>query len=120
MIRYNSGTLGISHCSFLFLPYNIRYTLEGNFSPKGRRINVIECTIMNVAETYGREGRRFARRRRSLAAQLRPGDFNLTADGRLLVVKSQPSNPLSAVYGDLFVEIGPGPLHFTGEIEIRS
>jgi hypothetical protein len=48
---------------------------------------------------------------------LRPGDFNLTAAGQLLVVKETTVKSSLGVYGDLFVEIGPGPLHFTGEIE---
>ena len=113
-----SGTLGISHCSFLFLPNNIRYTLEGNFRPEGERINVIDCTIMNVAEDVraGREGALHVGGDLSLR-NLRPGDFNLTADGRLLVVKESTEQSSLGVYGDLFVEIGPGPLHFTGEIE---
>ncbi len=113
-----SGTIGISHCSFLFLPNNIRYTLEGAFRPDGERINVVDCTVKNVPEDVraGREGVMRLGGDFSLR-DLRPGDFNLTADGRLLVVKETTEKSSLGVSGNLFVEIGPGPLHFTGEIE---
>jgi hypothetical protein len=113
-----AGTLGISHCSFLFLPNNIRYTLEGTFKPERERITVLSCTVKNVPEDVraGREGVVHLGGDFSLR-DLRPGDFNLTGDGRLLVVKETTEKSSLAVYGDLFVEIGPGPLHFTGEIE---
>ncbi|HTO94959.1 MAG TPA: hypothetical protein VMM80_11285, partial [Bacteroidota bacterium] len=113
-----AGTLGIAKCSFLFLPNNIRYTLEGTFAPEGERIRVVDCVIRNVPEDLraGREGVVHLGGDFSLR-NLRPGDFNLTADGRLLVVKESTEKSSLAVYGDLFVEIGPGPLHFTGEIE---
>jgi len=113
-----AGTLGIAKCSFLFLPNNIRYTLEGTFTPEGERIRVVDCIIRNVPEDVraGREGVVHLGGDFSLR-NLRPGDFNLTADGRLLVVKETTEKSSLAVYGDLFVEIGPGPLHFTGEIE---
>ncbi|HUI08912.1 MAG TPA: translocation/assembly module TamB domain-containing protein [Bacteroidota bacterium] len=113
-----AGTLGISKCSFIFLPNNIRYTLDGTFAPEGERIRVVDCVIRNVPEDVraGREGVVHLGGDFSLR-NLRPGDFNLTADGRLLVVKETTEKSSLAVYGDLFVEIGPGPLHFTGEIE---
>ena len=113
-----AGTLGIQNCSFLFLPNNIRYTLEGTFAPEGERIRVVDCVIRNVPEDVraGREGTVHLGGDFSLR-NLRPGDFNLTAAGRLLVVKETTEKSSLAVYGDLFVEIGPGPLHFTGEIE---
>jgi hypothetical protein len=113
-----AGTLGISQCSFLFLPNNIRYTLEGTFKPGGERISVLECTVRNVPEDVraGRDGIVHLGGDFSLR-NLRPGDFNLTAAGKLLVVKETTEKSSLAVYGDLFVEIGPGPLHFTGEIE---
>jgi len=113
-----SGTLGISQCAFLFLPNNIRYTLDGTFRPEGERIRVVECTIKNVPEDVraGREGIVHLGGDFSLR-DLRPGDFSLTADGQLLVVKETTEKSSLAVSGDLFVTIGPGPLKFTGEIE---
>ncbi len=113
-----AGTLGISKCSFLFLPNNIRYTLEGTFSPDGDRLKVVDCVVRNVAEDVraGKEGVVHIGGDFSLV-DLRPGDFNLTADGRLLVVKETTEKSSLAVYGDLFIEIGPGPLHFTGEVD---
>ena len=113
-----SGTLGLSRCSFLFLPNNIQYTLEGSFRPAGERISVLECSVKNVPEDLraGREGVLHLGGDFSLR-DLRPGDFKLTAAGQLLVVKETTVKSSLGVYGDLFVEIGPGPLQFTGEIE---
>ncbi|HUI64753.1 MAG TPA: translocation/assembly module TamB domain-containing protein, partial [Bacteroidota bacterium] len=112
------GTIGIAQCSFLFVPNNISYTLEGTFHPEGERIRVTDCVIRNVPsdESAGRKGvvhlgGDFALR------NLRPGEFNLTAEGQLLVVKETTEKSSLAVSGNLFVEIGPGPLRFTGEIE---
>jgi hypothetical protein len=113
-----SGTLGIKQCSFLFLPNNIRYTLEGTFKPAGERLTVVDCTIRNVSEDVraGREGVMRLGGDFSLR-DLRPGDFKLTAAGKLLVVKETTEQSSLGVYGDLFIEIGPGPLLFTGEID---
>jgi hypothetical protein len=112
------GTIGIRSCSFVFVPNNIAYSLEGSFHPSGDRIAVDDCVIRNVKEDQkeGREGLvhitgDFALR------DLRPGDFNLTANGQLLVVKETTRKSALEVYGNLFIEIGPGPLHFTGEVE---
>jgi len=73
---------------------------------------------MNVCRgRTGGKGRRFARRGDLSLRNLRPGDFK--PDGRRPSPRRQGVTEQSSlgVYGDLFVEIGPGPLHFTGEIE---
>jgi hypothetical protein len=113
-----AGSMRIDSCSFLFVPNNIYYTFEGSFKPEGDRIKVLDATIKNVAddERFKREGLvhlagDFALR------EFRPTDFNLFADGQLLVVKETTRKSELSVYGDLFLEIGPGKLHFTGEVE---
>jgi hypothetical protein len=111
------GTISLDSCSFLFVPNNITYTLDGVFHPRGERIQVAECVVRNVPEDE-KGGRRGLVRLGGdfLLRDLKPGDFNLTAEGQLLVVKETTRKASLAVYGDLFVEIGPGPLRFTGEV----
>ncbi|MBM2845700.1 MAG: hypothetical protein HW407_1012 [Bacteroidetes bacterium] len=46
-----------------------------------------------------------------------PSDFNLTAQGKLLVVKETTRASSLSVYGNLFLEIGPRGLHYTGAVD---
>lgn len=112
------GTIGLDSCSFLFVPNNITYLLDGVFHPRGERIEVTECVVRNISDDE-QGGRRGLVRLGGdfLLRDLKPGDFNLTAEGQLLVVKETTRKASLAVYGDLFVEIGPGPLRFTGEVK---
>ncbi|MEW6511348.1 MAG: hypothetical protein AB1428_10345 [Bacteroidota bacterium] len=112
------GTFSLAQCGFLFVPNNIYYTLDGTFHPSAERISLADCVIRNVPEDKrsGRVGMVKLRGDFSLR-DLTPGDFNLSAEGQLLVVKEATQKSALEVYGDLFVEIGPGPLRFTGEVE---
>jgi hypothetical protein len=115
--RY-SGDLKLSDCQFLFEPNNMYYILDGTFHASGERIAVTQATLRNVPadERKGEKGivqlggdfalRNFA-----------PGDFNLTAAGTLHAVKEATRKSSLDMYGDLFVEIGPGGLKFTGNID---
>jgi len=112
------GTIAIADCGFLFVPNNIYYTLAGTFHSSGERIATTDCTLRNVPEDQlsGREGlMRIGGDFR--LRNLKPGDFNLRAEGKLLVVKETTRQSSLAVYGNLFAEIGPGPLRFTGEVQ---
>ncbi len=112
------GSIGITECGFLFVPNNITYTLNGTFNPSGDRIRVADCVVRNVPEDEqsGRKGEIHLSGDFSLR-DLKPGEFNLNAAGQLLVVKETTRKSSLEVYGDLFVEIGPGPLRFTGEVD---
>jgi hypothetical protein len=112
------GRASIKECSFLFLPNNIDYTFEGSFEAEGDRLKVLDAALSNVQDAAqgGRTGvikitGDFALR------NLRPGDFNLSLTGDLLVVKETTSKSSLEVSGNLFVEIGPAGLRFTGEVE---
>jgi len=112
------GSISLSRASFLFVPNNIFYILEGNFRSEGERIRVVDCTIRNIpADKHAGKIGEIQLRGDFLLRNLKPGDFNLTAEGNLLVVKEDTRLSSLSVYGDLFVEIGPKPLHFTGEID---
>lgn len=112
------GTLSVDSCRFLFVPNNIFYTFEGVFHPEGERITVVEATVRNISsdKRLGREGAvkingDFTFR------DLKPSDFNLTAKGKLLVVKETTRKSSLSVYGNLFIELGSTGLHYTGNID---
>lgn len=113
-----TGAFSIDSCSFLFVPNNIRYTFEGSFEPKMDRIRVQRAVVRNIPEDkrFGRDGEMEITGDFSLR-RLKPGDFNLTTIGKLLVVKETTRRSSLSVYGNLFIETGPAGLHFTGEIE---
>lgn len=113
-----TGSLAIDSCSFLFVPNNIFYTFEGKFEPAGERINVINAVVRNVAadRRLGRDGVMNIAGSFSLR-ELKPGDFDLTAIGKLLVVKETTRKSELSVYGNLFIETDAAGLRFTGSIE---
>jgi len=114
----STGSLHLSDCGFLFEANNMYYYLDGTFSAENDRIRVVDATMRNVA-TDERDGRKgevkiggdFALR------GFTPGDFRLFATGQLNVVKESTRKSSLSMYGDLFVEIGPKGLHFTGEVD---
>ena len=115
--EYN-GLIRIRNCSFLFVPNNIMYLFDGVFQPEGERIRVVDAVIRNVAsdEAVGQKGE-LRVGGDFLLSDFKPGDFNLSATGQLLVVKEATGESALSVYGRLFVEIGRGGLHFTGSID---
>ena len=113
-----TGTMQLSDCHFLFQPNNMYFLMDGEFQAEGDRIRVVSARIRNIPADESADrtglvtiGGDFALR------GFRPGDFNLSATGQLNVVKEATRKSSLSMYGDLFVEIGPKGLHFTGEIE---
>ncbi len=109
------GTASIKECSFLFLPNNIDYSFEGSFEAEGERLKVLDAALSNINE--GTQAGVIRITGDFALRNLHPGDFNLSLNGNLLVVKETTSKSSLEVSGNLFVEIGPAGLRFTGEIE---
>jgi hypothetical protein len=94
------------------------YRLEGTFKGAGDRIVVAEATIRNDPSDERGERTGLIRLGGDFALRnFTPGDFNLSATGQLHVVKEATRKSSLSLYGDLFVEIGPGELRFTGDID---
>jgi hypothetical protein len=112
------GSLAIRSSSFLFVPNNITYLFDGEFQPEGDRIRVVDATVRNIpSDESGVQTGLIHLAGDFSITDLRPGDFDLSATGKLLVVKETTRKSSLSVYGRLFVEIGPGGLHFTGDID---
>jgi hypothetical protein len=113
------GFITIDSCSFLFVPNNIRYTFVGIFQPEGDRVNVLSATIRNIkgetVQGVSREGEVSLQGDFALR-DLKPTDFNLTATGKLLVVKRETRRSSLSVYGNLFLEFEDG-LQYTGTFD---
>ena len=112
------GTLSIENCSFLFVPNLINYAFEGQFRFNRDRIEVVDALVRSspLDDQFTRPGLihltgDFALR------DFKPSDFNLTANGGLLVVRETTRKSSLSVYGNLFIETGPSGIHYTGEIE---
>ena len=115
--RY-TGSLQLSDCGFLFEANNMYYYLDGKFSAENDRIRVVDATLRNIVtdERAGRTG--LVKIGGDFALRgFTPGDFQLSATGQLNVVKESTRKSSLSMYGDLFVEIGPKGLHFTGEVD---
>ena len=112
------GTISLDSCSFLFVPNLVAYTFEGKFQPEGNRIKVVDAVARSkpLDDIRKREGvvhitGDFA------FTDFSPSDFDLTAKGKLLVVKETTRGSSLSVYGNLFLEIGADGLHYTGAID---
>jgi hypothetical protein len=115
--RY-SGDLTLKDCQFLFEPNNMYYLLDGSFHASGDRIAVTDATLRNVPADEPKGEKGLVKLGGDFALRnFTPGDFNLTATGQLHAVKEATRKSALSMYGDLFVEIGPGGLRFTGNID---
>ncbi len=115
--RY-AGDLTLSECQFLFEPNNMEYILDGSFHASGERIAVTQATLRNVPADERKGDKGIVHLGGDFALRnFTPGDFNLTATGTLHAVKEATRKSSLDMYGDLFVEIGPGGLKFTGNID---
>ncbi len=115
--RY-AGTLQLDDAGFLFEANNMYYRIDGLFAAEGERISIQHAALRNLpGDEHGEEPGLV-----NLTGDFRlhnfiPGDFNLSATGQLHVVKEATRKSALSMYGDLFVQIGPNGLHFTGSIE---
>jgi hypothetical protein len=112
------GDISIADGAFLFEPNNIHYTMNAAFQAEGERITVTNATIKNIPADNrgGREGV-MQLSGDFLLRDLVPSDFNLAAQGQLLVVTETSRLSSLSLYGNLFVEIGKAGLHFTGGLD---
>jgi hypothetical protein len=113
-----SGTLSIDSCSFLFVPNLISYSFGGKFEFRKDRIHVIDAVALsNPSDDQFRRPGMIRLVGDFALTNFKPSDFNLTANGSLLVVRETTRKSSLSVYGNLFIETGPSGLRYTGEIE---
>jgi len=109
------GFVNIRDARFLFVPLGIRYMVNGRLVPQGRRIAFELMTIQNVPQDRP-DGKLDLVGSFTLEG-LRIRDFDLSAQGQLLVMKESSRRTGQNVYGDLFGATGPGGIQWKGTPE---
>jgi hypothetical protein len=112
------GSIDLTGCSFLFVPNNVTYLLDGKFRPVGDRIKVLSARMRNLPADVNADPENGIEITGDFALRgLSMEDFNLDMKGNLLVVKETTRKSALSVYGSLAVDIGERGLHFSGSLE---
>jgi hypothetical protein len=106
------GSLTLQNAQFLFEPLGIEYVVNGKLVPKGRQIGLEDVVIRNV--TGDRSDGRVALSGSFSLEGLKIRDFDLLANGQLLVMKETGRRMTQGLYGDLFAGTGQGGVQWRG------
>ena len=106
------GSIALQNARFLFNPLGIHYIVDGKLVPDGRRIALENLTIRNIQQDRP-DGKMDLRGYFTLEG-IEIKDFDLTANGQLLIMKESSRRPGQIVYGDLFVASGAGGIQWRG------
>ncbi|MBI3005171.1 MAG: hypothetical protein HYY49_07100, partial [Ignavibacteriales bacterium] len=124
-----SGYMSLSSAQFLFKPLNMHYILDGRFITDKKSIVFQEVTLKNIPQdqSYGRGLMNLSGN--FTLEGLRVGEFNLLANGQLLLMKEVSRLPGAKFYGDLFASTGPSGVRwngkptksfFSGEVNVKN
>jgi hypothetical protein len=112
--RYE-GALSIQGGRFLLRPIGITYTIDGRFVPAGQRIALENVVVRNVPQDRPDGAMNISG---SLTLQgLKLKEFDLLANGQLLVMKESARQPGQVIYGDLFAAAGSSGLRWRGSLQ---
>jgi autotransporter translocation and assembly factor TamB len=99
------GSVVLQNVRFLFNPLGIQYLVDGKLVPNERKIALEDVVIQNIPEDRP-DGKMSLSGSFSLEG-LKIKDFDLAANGQLLVMKESARRTNQGLYGDLFAGIGP-------------
>ena len=106
------GSMVLQNARFLFIPLGIQYIVDGKLVPDGKQIAFKDMTIQNIPEDRS-DGKVSLTGSISLEG-LRIRDFDLTANGQLLIMKESARQSMQGLYGDLFAATGAGGIAWNG------
>ena len=106
------GSMVLHNARFLFIPLGIEYIVDGKLVPDGKQIAFKDMIIQNVPEDRS-DGKLALTGSLSLEG-LRIKDFDLTANGQLLVMKESVRQSMQVLYGDLFAATGAEGIAWKG------
>jgi hypothetical protein len=106
------GSLTLQNAQFMFEPLGIQYIVDGKLVPKGRQIALESMTIRNIPADRN-DGRISLGGSFSLEG-LRIKDFDLVANGQLLVMKETGRRLTQGLYGDLFAGTDQAGIQWRG------
>jgi hypothetical protein len=108
------GSISLQGAKFFFKPLGIYYLVQGGLVPKGNRVGLENLVVRNIPQDH-RDGRMKLSGTFSLAG-LSLRDFDLQADGQLLVMKASSRLAGQKFYGDLFLGTGPSGVRWQGQL----
>ena len=106
------GSLTLQGAQFLFEPLGIQYVVDGKLVPNGQQIALENMIIRNVPED--RTDGKVALSGAFSLEGLKIKDFDLLANGQLLVMKETGRRMSQGLYGDLFAGTGQGGVQWRG------
>ncbi|MGH2567438.1 MAG: translocation/assembly module TamB domain-containing protein, partial [Bacteroidota bacterium] len=112
--RYN-GSMSLQSARFFLKPLGITYVLDGKFVPAGQKIALDMVRVKNIPQDRS-DGAMDISGFLTLQG-LKLKDFDLLADGQLLVMKESSRRPGQTIYGDLFVASGVNGLRWRGTLQ---
>ena len=108
------GSLALQGTRFFFKPLGIYYTVQGKLIPRGNRVGFENFVIRNIPQDRS-DGQLKLSGTFSLVG-LKLQDFDLKADGQLLVMKESSRISGQKFYGDLFLGTGPSGIRWDGQL----
>lgn len=108
-----AGSLTLQNARFLFGPLNIQYIVDGKLVPHGREIALENLTVSNISQDRPDGKMNFSGTFTLEGLQIK--NFDLLANGQLLVMKESSRRPGQSFYGDLFGATGPSGIQWRGE-----
>ena len=106
------GSIALQDTKFYFKPLGIYYLVQGKLIPNGNRVGLDNVVIRNIPQDRN-DGRMKLSGTFSLAG-LKLEDFDLRADGQLLVMKESSRIVGQKFYGDLVLGTGPDGARWEG------
>ena len=106
------GNISISGVEFVFVPNNIRYHLSGQLHADRDKIKLSNVQITN--DSRDRSDGMATLAGSMTIHDFAISDFDLTANGQLLILSSASRQNVQTMHGTLFTAAGSEGLHFSG------
>lgn len=112
------GNLEITDGLFVFVPNNVTYLFEGNIEPRFNELVISHLQLENRRRDLPGGRLNFTGSVRTRGLTIR--DFDLYADGQLMVMRTASRRPGDIFYGDLTISTGARGLRLAGTPEESS
>jgi hypothetical protein len=108
------GSISLQGTRFLFKPLGMYFLVQGQLIPDGNRVGLENFFVRNIPQDRP-DGQMKLSGTFSFAG-LSLQDFDLQADGQLLVMKESSRLVGQKFHGDLFLGTGPGGVRWQGQL----
>jgi len=115
--RYD-GELEISNGQFVFIPNNMTYHFNGRLEPRQNELVISNLELENRRRDFADGRMNFSGSIQTRGLTIR--DFDVSASGQLMVLRSGARRPGDMVYGDLTMGTGRDGIRLAGTIDESS